>query len=342
MSEKSKEIKVKVKYDPNKNDTIKVKINPNATVSKLEEKVKETLGKLDNVPMGILKYDGKELNDKDKTLAELGIKDGSIIENENRVFIKNSACLNIYTTCCDENTTVKEFLKKLKGKNLGFSYIKLVSAGRPLTRLTLDRKLLGYQTDTRGIKYGATLHLIKTAKEPENDEAVFDLNNLDDTVSDLHNLEDKVSDLNNSEEIKNSNLVEELKTLEKENDVFNSGRLNNNPKTSFDSKKEGKNSKYPPLRIIVGIADLLLLVAAVATFLLYFLTTLSLSVAVPIVLAALFVVGSVLFFRWNKILPKILSEGVLKKINSGIDLNTDEKSKNYEKNLLALFFFMVK
>ena len=79
MKENIEKITVKLNYDPNKDDAI-VEISPNATVSELEEKVKDTLGELNNVPMGILKYDGKELNDKDKTLEELGITDDAVLE----------------------------------------------------------------------------------------------------------------------------------------------------------------------------------------------------------------------------------------------------------------------
>ncbi|MBQ9491494.1 MAG: hypothetical protein IJU86_01800 [Firmicutes bacterium] len=273
MEENTEKITVKLKYDPNKEDMIEVSIKSNATVAALEEKVKETLGNLDNVPMGILKFNEQELDDKNKTLADLDMKDGRIIENENRVvLIKTLTGKTIYITC-NENTTVREFLQKLKGKAPELCYIRLVFAGEALQRSMLGQKLLGCQIGKRSINYGGILHLVIPLKA--NSDTVFDLNN----------------------------------------------------------PEESKNSNYPPLRIIVGIADLLLLAAAVATFLLYFLTTLSLSVAVPIVLAALFVVGSVLFFGWNEILPKILPEGGLKKINSGIDPNENdkEKSKNYEK-----------
>ncbi len=239
-------ITVRLQYDPNKEDTIGVEISQNATVLELEEKVKATLGKLNNVPMGILKFNGKELDNKDRTLEELIIKNNSEIKNENRVLIRTLTNKTIYITC-DENTTVREFLKQLKDKNPECGYIKLTYASKLLQRSMLDQKLLGYRIGNSSINRGATLFLRIPSKEDKSD-TVFDLNN----------------------------------------------------------PEESKDSNYPPLRIIVGIADLLLLAAAVATFLLYFLTTLSLSVAVPIVLAALFVVGAI-----NTILPKILPEGCL-------------------------------
>ena len=119
----------------------------------------------------------------------------------------------------------------------------------------------------------------------------------------------------------------------------NNNNNNNNNKNKNNNKNNNKNknnnfrNNWPLLRIIIGVIDLLLLAVAIITFLLFFLTSLSVPVAIPIVLTALFVAGAVLFFGWNKILPKILPEGGLKKINSGIDPNENdkEKSKNYEK-----------
>ena len=63
-------------------------------------------------------------------------------------------------------------------------------------------------------------------------------------------------------------------------------------------------NNYPLARIIICVIDLLLLAAAITTFLLYFLTTLSFSIAVPIVLTVLCVAFTILLFAWNKILPE--------------------------------------
>lgn len=101
-------------------------------------------------------------------------------------------------------------------------------------------------------------------------------------------------------------------------------KINENNKTTNIEKNE---RNWSLSRIIMGIADLLLLAAAIITFLLFFLTSLSVPVAVPIVLTALFVVGSVLFFGWNKILPKILPKGCLEKLDLGIDLNEEYKNE---------------
>lgn len=224
------------------------------------------------------------------------------------VLINTLTGKTIYITC-DENTTVKQFLKKLKGKNPKFSYIELAFAGKHLQRSTLDQKLLGYRIGEgeNGIKYSDVLHLIVALEENKNSATVFDLNNL--------------------EESKNSNLAEVPKISEEKNIVSGLESLDNNSKISLNSKKESKDSNYPLLRIIVGIADLLLLAAAVATFLLYFLT-MSLSVAIPIVLSALFVVGAILFFGWKNLLPKYLQ----KRINLGTDLGeSDEYKEDGEK-----------
>ncbi len=173
-------ITVRLQCDPNKDNTIEVEISQNATVSELEKKVKDTLVTLDDVPMGILKFNEQELNDKNKTLNELGIEDGSIIENENRVFLKTLNGKEIGITC-DENTTVREFLKQLKSKNPRFSYIRLVFAGASLQKSTLDQKLLGCQMGTSSIKYGAILRLIIPIQLGimYKSDTVFDLNNLE-------------------------------------------------------------------------------------------------------------------------------------------------------------------
>ena len=283
MNEGPEAITVKVKYDSNKDDTIDVKISPNTAVSDFERAIQNELKKnnINDIPVELLKFNGQELDDKNKTLGELGIKDASSVENENRVvLIKAITGKTIYITC-DENTTVRESLKQLKSKYPKLNYIMLCFAGVYLQRSTLDQKLLGCQIGEKSIKYGSTLHLIESL---EKSDTTFDLNNL--------------------EESKNSNLVKVSKTSEKGNNVFNSESLDDNPGISSDSKKESKNSNYPLLRIIVGIADLLLLAAAVTTFLLFFLTSLSFSIAFPIVLTVLFVATTILFFGGNNLLPK--------------------------------------
>ena len=100
-------------------------------------------------------------------------------------------------------------------------------------------------------------------------------------------------------------------------------KINENNKTTNIEKNE---RNWSLSRIIMGIADLLLLAAAIITFLLFFLTSLSVPVAVPIVLTALFVVGAILFFGWNTILPKILPDNCLKKPN--LENTLDEKNKD--------------
>ena len=90
-------------------------------------------------------------------------------------------------------------------------------------------------------------------------------------------------------------------------------------KNNGENTDPANKNNWPFSRIIVGIIDLFFLAAAITTFLLYFLAALSLPIAVLIVLTALFVIGfvigTVLFFRWHKILPKISPELWVKKIN---------------------------
>ena len=178
------------------------------------------------------------------------------------MLIKPLTGKTIYITC-DENTTVKQFLEKLKGKYSGLRWISLSFLGSSLRRSELNLNLFSHKGNSSSIAYGLTLDLVIVSPEYKNGNDVFDLNNL--------------------------------------------------------------NSNYPLLRIIVGIADLLLLAAAITTFLLYFLTTLSLSIAVPIVLAALFVFGAYLFLRWNSGWPKILPKSWLPK---KIDLETYPYKEN--------------
>ena len=92
--------------------------------------------------------------------------------------------------------------------------------------------------------------------------------------------------------------------------IFNVQDLSGQQKQDVESESRRKielknKNNWPLLRIIIGIADLLLLAAAMATFLL------NIHIVATAVLAALFVVGAILFFGWNTILPKILPEGCL-------------------------------
>ena len=108
--------------------------------------------------------------------------------------------------------------------------------------------------------------------------------------------------------------------------IFNVQDLSGQQKQDVESESRRKielknKNNWPLLRIIIGIADLLLLAAAMATFLL------NIHIVATAVLAALFVVGAILFFGWNTILPKILPKGCLEKLNLETDLNKQDKIK---------------
>ena len=117
-------------------------------------------------------------------------------------------------------------------------------------------------------------------------------------------------------------------------------------KNNSENTDPANKNNWPFSRIIVGIIDLFFLAAAITTFLLYFLAALSLPIAVLIVLTALFVIGfvigTVLFFRWHKILPKILPKLWVKKINlimcerevEGKDIDEQTKENCPESQLL--------
>ena len=83
------------------------------------------------------------------------------------------------------------------------------------------------------------------------------------------------------------------------------------------------------LRIIIGIVDLL---ATITTFLLFFLTSLNVPIVALIAPPVLLVFGTILFFGWNKVLPKILPKSWLKKTNLGINPNAKDKEKINNKN----------
>ena len=98
-------------------------------------------------------------------------------------------------------------------------------------------------------------------------------------------------------------------------------------------KIELKNkNNWPLLRIITGIVDLLLLLATITTFLLFFLTSLNVPIVALTAPPVLLVFGTILFFGWNKVLPKILPKSWLKKTNLGINPNAKDKEKINNKN----------
>ena len=138
------------------------------------------------------------------------------------------------------------------------------------------------------------------------------------TIEEELKKEKNQKDIKDEEEIKEEIKKEEEIKEEREKDV-----------NSLESKIKSENN-LPPLRIIIGVIDLLLLAAAITTFLLFFLTSLSFSIVIPIVLTALFVVGTILFFEWKSILPKILPKSWLEKIN----LKTFFYGKDENKNLI--------
>ena len=91
-----------------------------------------------------------------------------------------------------------------------------------------------------------------------------------------------------------------------------------------DSYSTGVQSSWSLLRIIIGIIDLLLSAAAIITFLL------NIHIAVPIFFTVLLIINTVLFFVWNKILPKSwMKYPVLK-------ANLNEENKNKEENNLKI------
>lgn len=93
---------------------------------------------------------------------------------------------------------------------------------------------------------------------------------------------------------------------------------------------------YPLLRIIIGVIDLLLLVAMAITFSLFFLTNLSLSIWVPVVLTVLFIIDIVLFFGFEKIFPKSWMEKVDLKTNIGEEGGINYKNGNRESGNLDI------
>ncbi len=213
------------------------------------------------------------------------------------------------------NCTVQELVKKaassiLKSRNdLNLdSGLKLMFSNITLTnKKVMDRPISDYIIANNPVIW----YVLSTCKNSSNitfREAL--------EISDLTNekfIDRPISDCN----IKNESFIRCGLSLAKGN-----GNITFREALEI-SEARHNNLQLSPLKIIVGIADLLLLAAAVTTFLLYFLTTLSLSVAVPIVLAALFVTFAVLFLGWNTILP----DNCLKEPDLGIDLNEEYKNE---------------
>ena len=117
--------------------------------------------------------------------------------------------------------------------------------------------------------------------------------------------------------------------------IFNVQDLSGQQKQGVESESRRKielknKNNWPLLRIIIGIVDLLLLLATITTFLLFFLTSLNVPIVALIAPPVLLVFGTILFFGWNTILP----DNCLKEPNLGIDINEECKNeiKGIEKN----------
>ncbi len=125
MSEEAEEITVKLKYDPNKEDMIEVSIKSNATVADLKNaftnKLQEAKGDrfndfiLEN-PIGLLKLGEEDITDENETLDKADIENGSVIQNENRVFIKTWTGQTI-AIICNKDTTLKGVSRQGNKKN---------------------------------------------------------------------------------------------------------------------------------------------------------------------------------------------------------------------------------
>ena len=304
MSEKAKEIKVKLQYIPEKDDDIEVEISPTATVSELKIAFKNKLKKekgdefdkfISENPVGFLRLYSNNLRDESKTLQESGIKDGSVIQNENRVFInlfmgKESNTCEIKVTC-NENTTLEKFLEKAReNPNLKtVTFITVLFASNRIKREYLDKKLFNLRGNNNGVVgYGSRLYFqaVFPVKSSGFDDAVFNLQELNSTEEQLKEAWNKKLE-KNEEELKED-------TMNKVNDP------NNQSQTSKTQNKKGEHlqNNWPLSRIIIGIIDLVLLALAVAACLLHA------HIAIPIVISVFFVIFTFLFFGGNNLVPK--------------------------------------
>ena len=129
--------------------------------------------------------------------------------------------------------------------------------------------------------------------------------------------------------LKSDNLLS-WDTIELESEVTNETKVESENKCKI--KLKNKNN-WPLLRIIIGIIDLLLLLATITTFLLLFLTSLNLFIAVPIVLTVLFFVGAALFFGFGKILPKSWTETPEFTAGNNIDKQNNSITRDERQNM---------
>ena len=107
-------------------------------------------------------------------------------------------------------------------------------------------------------------------------------------------------------------------------------KIQQSDKTISQQTLKSTKTNWPPLRIIIGVIDLLLLVATITAFLLFFLTNFISSIVIPIVLTILFVAFTILFFGGNGLLPK----SWLEKIDLGTGFfvkNQDRDEDKYKK-----------
>lgn len=305
-----KEIKVRLEYIPGQKSPknyIEVKISPNATVSELKTAFEAELKKGDGElilknPIGLLKFNDENLEDGNKTLQKLGIKDNAVLENENRVFLTTVTGATISVTC-NKNTTLRDFLeqsadkiKETKGTT-ETRFVSFIFAGVQIPRANLGSKLVGLKVQSNNssispITYGSLLHAVLVRGKISLDRA-FCLDNLDMQGNDLQKAYTK-HNKSIDDEFAKLKIIEEDQLNLKENQ--NEGNQLNDADNS--SVRVGSPNHWPLLRWIFGVVSLFLLMGTIISFWLEF------HISVPIAFVLLFVGFVVVFFGWNKVLPE--------------------------------------
>ncbi len=100
-------------------------------------------------------------------------------------------------------------------------------------------------------------------------------------------------------------------------------KIQQSDKTISQQTLKSTKTNWPPLRIIIGVIDSILLAAAITS------SILGLHIAISIVLIVLFVLGTIGVVGWKNLLPKYLQ----KRINLETDLGESNKYKEKKEKI---------
>ena len=224
------------------------------------------------------------------------------------------------------NSTFKDLLLLIENKTQWIHDYKFVTFKICTTNKVVKKSDLNFRLEELDIQDSDAIQANISNKKLENSISLEDLEDQTNPNKNMEQIKKQIADVDlvhsdaisvniSNKKLENSIVLEDLED-----------KTNPNKNMEQIKKEIGHgNQSWSLPRKIFGVFDLILLLAAIITFLL------NIHIAVPIVLTALCVAVTILFFGWNTILPKILPKGCLEKPDLGT--NFDEKDNNKTKKI---------